>query len=196
MKVKALQNKPKFGLAGCHMKGTLASNSHGILRTTRLVTRRHLPIDTPLRPGLNIGQIGVSRASVTFDPLYVKDAMRAEQSTRRRILAATFVVLARDGRRKLQLSDVAAEAKVSRPTLYRYFGSKQGLLEAFGLYEQDNFDAGIATAIAGLSGPDRLDAALRFVVDFQSSYSLRSLAETEPEHVFYQMKRVLPIMHE
>lgn len=140
---------------------------------------------------------------MTFDPLDVKDAMArsthtvdAEQSTRRRILAATFVVLARDGRRRLQLSDVAAEAKVSRPTLYRYFGSKEGLLEAFGLYEQDNFDAGIATAIAGLSGPERLDAALRFIVDFQSSYSLRSLAEVEPEHILHQMKRVLPIMRD
>ncbi|MGO9033825.1 TetR/AcrR family transcriptional regulator [Mycobacterium sp.] len=119
-----------------------------------------------------------------------------EPSTRRRILAATFVVLARDGRRKLQLSDVAAEAKVSRPTLYRYFGSKEGLLEAFGLYEQDNFDAGIAAAMAGLTGPDRLDAALQFIVDFQSSYSLGSLADTEPEHVLYQMKRALPIMRE
>ncbi len=123
-------------------------------------------------------------------------AVDAEQSTRRRILAATFVVLARDGRRRLQLSDVAAQAKVSRPTLYRYFGSKEGLLEAFGLYEQDNFDAGIATAISGLSGADRLDAALRFIVDFQSTYSLSSLAETEPEHVLQQMKRVLPIMRD
>ncbi|MGV0715941.1 helix-turn-helix domain-containing protein [Mycolicibacterium sp. XJ662] len=123
-------------------------------------------------------------------------AVEAEQSTRRRILTATFVVLARDGRRKLQLSDVAAEAKVSRPTLYRHFGSKEGLLEAFGLYEQDNFDAGIATAIAGLAGPDRLDAALRFIVEFQRNYSLGSLAEIEPEHVLHQMKRVLPIMHE
>ncbi|MGO8939331.1 MAG: TetR/AcrR family transcriptional regulator [Mycobacterium sp.] len=119
-----------------------------------------------------------------------------EQSTRRRILAATFVVLSRDGRRKLQLSDVAAEANVSRPTLYRHFGSKEGLLEAFGLYEQDNFDAGMTAAMAGLSGPDRLDAALRFVVDFQSSYSLGSLADIEPEHVIHQMKRALPVMHE
>jgi hypothetical protein len=30
----------------------------------------------------------------------------AEQSTRRRILAATFLVLARDDRRKLQLSEL------------------------------------------------------------------------------------------
>lgn len=119
-----------------------------------------------------------------------------DASTRRRILAATFVVLAREGRRKLQLSDVAAEAQVSRPTLYRHFGSKDGLLAAFGLYEQDNFDAGIATAVAGLSGPDRLDAALRFIVEFQSTYSLGSLAEIEPEHVLHQMKRVLPIIQE
>jgi len=140
---------------------------------------------------------------VTFGPLNVKYVSVAthpppdvEQSTRHRILAATFVVLSRDGRRKLQLSDVAAEAKVSRPTLYRYFGSKEGLLEAFGLYEQDNFDAGIAAAMAGLSGPGRLDAALRFVVAFQSNYSLGSLAETEPEYVLHQLKRVLPIMQE
>jgi AcrR family transcriptional regulator len=118
----------------------------------------------------------------------------AEPSTRRRILAATFVVLARSGRKKLMLSDVAAEAKVSRPTLYRYFPSKEALLDAFGLYEQDNFDAGISSAMAGLSGPERLDAALQFVVDFQRAYSLGFLADTEPEHVLTQMKRVIPIL--
>ncbi len=119
-----------------------------------------------------------------------------EPSTRRRILDATHVVFARSGHRNLQLSDVAAEAKVSRPTLYRYFGSRKGLLDAFALYEQDNFDAGIAKAMAGLDGPQRLDAALRFVVDFQDSYSLGSIVDIEPEHVLSQMQRVIPIMHE
>ena len=118
----------------------------------------------------------------------------AEASTRRRILAATFVVLARSGREKLMLSEVAAEAKVSRPTLYRYFPSKEALLDAFGLYEQDNFDAGISSAMAGLSGAERLDAALQFVVDFQRTYSLGFLVDTEPEHVLTQMKRVMPIL--
>jgi AcrR family transcriptional regulator len=120
----------------------------------------------------------------------------AETSTRRRILAATFVVLARSGRKKLMLSEVAAEAKVSRPTLYRYFSSKRELLDAFGLYEQDNFDAGIASAMAGLRGRERLDAALQFVVDFQRSYSLGFLVDTEPDHVLAQMKRVMPILQE
>jgi hypothetical protein len=32
-------------LSGCHMNGTLASNSHGILRITRLVTVATFPID-------------------------------------------------------------------------------------------------------------------------------------------------------
>ena len=118
----------------------------------------------------------------------------AELSTRRRILAATFVVLARSGRKRLMLSEVAAEAKVSRPTLYRYFPSKEALLDAFGLYEQDNFDAGISSAMAGLRGQERLDAALQFVVDFQRTYSLGFLVDTEPEHVLAQMKRVMPIL--
>lgn len=119
----------------------------------------------------------------------------AESSARRRILAATFVVLARSGRKRLMLSEVAAEAKVSRPTLYRYFPSKEALLDAFGLYEQDNFDAGISSAMAGLRGAERLDAALQFVVDFQRTYSLGFLVDTEPEHVLTQMKRVMPILH-
>ncbi len=118
----------------------------------------------------------------------------ADSSTRRRILDATFAVLARSGRKRLMLSEVASEAKVSRPTLYRYFPSKEALLDAFGLYEQDNFDAGFSSAMAGLRGHERLDAALQFVVDFQRTYSLGFLVDTEPEHVLVQMKRVMPIL--
>ena len=118
------------------------------------------------------------------------------QSTRRRILNATHAVVSRSGPRNLQLSDVAIEAGVSRPTLYRYFGSREGLLEAFSLFEQDNFDAGIAAAMAGLRGADRLDAALQFVVEYQRTHTAAAIVDTEPAHVLAQMQRVLPIMHE
>ena len=120
----------------------------------------------------------------------------AAEGPRRRILDATYVVLARHGHRNLQLSEVAAEAKVSRPTLYRHFGSKDGLLEAFSRYEQDKFDAGIAKAITGLCGSQRLDAALQFVVNFQSAYSSESVVQNEPGYALAQMRRVLPIMRE
>lgn len=122
-------------------------------------------------------------------------AADAAPSMRKRILDAAHVVLSRSGHDKLQLSEVAAEAGVSRPTLYRYFGSREGLLEAFSLYEQDNFDAGIAAAMAGLSGADRLDAALQFIVEFQNSFSARAVVDIEPGHVLAEMRRVLPTMH-
>ncbi len=119
-----------------------------------------------------------------------------EPSVRRRILDATFTVVSRTGRKKLQLLEVAAEAGVSRPTVYRYFGSKDGLLEAFALYEQDDFNAGVAVATAGLRGPDRVDAALQFIVDHQFSHSLAVLVDMEPEYSLAQMMRVLPTMQE
>jgi AcrR family transcriptional regulator len=119
-----------------------------------------------------------------------------EPSTRERILEATHEVLCRSGTRKLSLSEVASEAGVSRPTLYRWFPSKEALLADFGLHEQAKHDAGIAAAIAGVDERDRLDAILRFMVGFQSTYSLRRIADVEPDYALYQMRRVLPIMRE
>lgn len=118
----------------------------------------------------------------------------SEQSIRKRILDATYSVVSRRGANKLQLLEVAAEAGVSRPTVYRYFGSKEGLLDAFALYEQDNFAAEMAAATAGLRGPDRVDAALQFIVDYQFSHSHELLVELEPEYSIGQMTRVLPMM--
>ena len=69
---------------------------------------------------------------------------------RKRLLEATFEVLSRAGPRKLSMSAVAAAAGVSRVTLYRWFPSKEALLEAFGVYEQQKYDAGMAEAVAGL----------------------------------------------
>jgi AcrR family transcriptional regulator len=85
---------------------------------------------------------------------------RDDTSTRNRILAATNEVLARNGHAKLSLSEVALQAGVSRPTLYRWFASKAELLEAFGRYEGEMFDSGINRATAGLRGNEKLDAAL------------------------------------
>lgn len=74
--------------------------------------------------------------------------------------------------------------------------SLQGLLDAFSVYEQDNFDAGIAAAVAGPRGADRLDAALRFIVDFQDLHSARSVVDIEPDHVLDHMRRSLPVIRD
>ncbi|MCX0269858.1 TetR/AcrR family transcriptional regulator [Nocardia zapadnayensis] len=114
--------------------------------------------------------------------------------TRERILRATFEVLSRHGHSKLNLSDVAAAAKVSRPTLYRFFSSKDELLAAFGRYEQQNTQDAFAAATEGLAGAARLDAALRYMVDHQESYSLGRLVDVEPDHVLAELARVMPTM--
>ncbi len=105
-------------------------------------------------------------------------------------------MLSRNGKRKLSLSDVAAQAGVSRPTLYRWFASKEDLLSACGHYERQAFESGLAMATAGLKGVDKLDAALRFIVDYQNSYSGVRMVDIEPEHVLAQFAHVLPQMRE
>ena len=119
-----------------------------------------------------------------------------DTSTQQRILAATAEVLGRNGKRKLSLSDVAVQAGVSRPTLYRWFASKEDLLSAFSKYERQTFESGMSRATAGLKGADKLDAALRFIVDYQYSYSGYRMADIEPGHVIGQLSRVIPIMRE
>ena len=94
-----------------------------------------------------------------------------DTSTRHRILVATAEVLGRSGQTKLSLSEVALQAGVSRPTLYRWFADKSELLEAFGVYEREMFDTGIGRATAASRGNEKLDAALRFIVEYQHSYS-------------------------
>lgn len=117
-----------------------------------------------------------------------------DTSTQRRILDATSEVLARSGQAKLSLSEVAMQAGVSRPTLYRWFASKGELLNAFGRHEREMFDSGISKATAGLRGNEKLDAALRFIVVYQQSYSGVRLIDIEPEVVIAQLARLTPMM--
>ena len=116
---------------------------------------------------------------------------KTDTSTRQRILAATAEVLGRNGKTKLSLSDVAIQAGVSRPTLYRWFASKEELLSAFSRYERQVFESGLAKATSGLKGTDKLDAALRFIVDYQ--HRIRAaMVHVEPEHVIAQVSGCHP----
>jgi AcrR family transcriptional regulator len=120
----------------------------------------------------------------------------ADGTTRQRILAATAEVLGRKGLTKLSLSDVALQAGVSRPTLYRWFASKQELISAFGLWESEMFQRGVTEATAGLSGREKLDASLKFIVRYQQSYPGLRMVDIEPALVVGRLSRVIPLMRE
>ena len=100
-----------------------------------------------------------------------------ETSSRNRILKATAEVLARNGQTKLSLSEVALQAGVSRPTLYRWFASKEELaaatmrwLQQRTLEELDRLDADPA-----LAARDRLEGLLRWAVDMQMNGRMPTL---------------------
>ncbi|MDR3661416.1 MAG: helix-turn-helix domain containing protein [Mycobacterium sp.] len=127
-------------------------------------------------------------------PVSEQSGSAEDTSTRSRILVATAEVLARHGQTKLSLSEVAMQAGVSRPTLYRWFASKEELLASFGQYERELFDGGISAATAELRGNEKLDAALQFIVKYQQSYSGVRVVDIEPEVVIAQLNHVIPIM--
>jgi TetR/AcrR family transcriptional repressor of uid operon len=121
-------------------------------------------------------------------------AVDADTSTRERILAATAEVLGNNGMTKLSLSEVANQAGVSRPTLYRWFGSKPELMDAFVVWERQLYARAIADASVGLPPCERLDATLRTIVEHQQSYPGLRMVDIEPEHVIKRLAKALPSM--
>ena len=117
-----------------------------------------------------------------------------DSSSRQRILAATAEVLGRNGMTKLSLSEVAVQAGVSRPTLYRYFADKRELLDAFVVWERLYYERAVADATADLPPCERLDAALRVIVEYQQSYPGLRMIDIEPAQVIRRLSRVIPLM--
>lgn len=107
-----------------------------------------------------------------------------------RAVAALLTCVARQGLRKTTLDDVAREAGCGRATLYRYFASKQALLNSAGRAEairivgalRDAADtaATLEDAVVALlvTGGTELGAhpALRFVAAFEPDWLLPHLA--------------------
>jgi TetR/AcrR family transcriptional repressor of uid operon len=120
----------------------------------------------------------------------------ADTSTRERILAATAEVMGRNGMTKLSLSKVALQAGVSRPTLYRWFGSKTDLLDAYVVWERLLWERAMADAIAGLAPRDRLDAVLRVIAMGQQAYPGLRMVDIEPAEVIKKLSGIIPVMRE
>jgi AcrR family transcriptional regulator len=122
--------------------------------------------------------------------------MHADDSTRQRILAATAEVLGRNGRSKFSLSEVAVQAGVSRPTLYRWFDSKKDLLDAFAVWERLAFERAVADATAGLPTSEKLAATLRVIAEYQQSYAGLRMIDVEPAHVIKRLAQIHPLVRE
>lgn len=123
---------------------------------------------------------------------------RQSKSERRdlteRILDAARQLVVQQGARRLSLTEVATLAGVSRPTVYRYFVSKEELLDALGKLEYRRFNSAMEQAVSRVSGRERIEAAIDVVAAFLQDQPPRSLIDLEPGFVNEQMAHVLPMV--
>jgi AcrR family transcriptional regulator len=104
-------------------------------------------------------------------------------TTQERILDAALSVMGANGLSRLALEDVARSAGVSRQTVYRWFGSREALITAVVLREEEVFIARVAEAARAhtdlrASLEAAIEAALRTARDHPL---LDQLLATEPE---------------
>lgn len=104
-------------------------------------------------------------------------------STEQRILEATKACSRRWGMSKVTIDDIAAEAKVSRATLYRMFpGGKDVLFEAMRVHELEDFFTRLDADLVGVE--DLAELLVRTVVfatnELRSDAHLAVMMATEP----------------
>jgi TetR/AcrR family transcriptional regulator, repressor for uid operon len=113
-----------------------------------------------------------------------------------RILDAAGRLVLSMGARKLSLSDVATLAGVSRPTIYRYFVSKEDLIDSLGAQVRRRFDAAMERAMSGVTGLARWEAAVDVVVTFVEDQPPGRQLDLDPGFAHGQMARALPMITE
>lgn len=105
-------------------------------------------------------------------------------ATRQSVLDAALALLADRGVGKLTLEDVAGEAGVSRQTVYRHFGSREGLISAVILREEERLIARMTrrASQAGLSTESAIHAAIEEALIAAREHPLLDrLLASEPE---------------
>lgn len=110
-----------------------------------------------------------------------------------RILDAAMESASRQGLRNLSMSDVCRIAGVARGTLYRYFPSKEVLLESLGQRTRYQTETGIREAAASAeTGSERLRAVVNFLIRITSETKARDILEVEPLFFMEFLRRNMP----
>ena len=122
-----------------------------------------------------------------------RDGAPSFGSTEERILRATLRLIGRRGVKRLGMQEVSEAAGVSRATLYRYFPSKERLIDAVAIFDERTFADGLATSLAVVEDPsDRIRTFVAFAFDYIRTHPARTLFETEPEFVLGYLLAHLP----
>lgn len=116
--------------------------------------------------------------------------------TRARILDGALQAIARHGLAKLGMGDVSEHAGVSRGTLYRYFTSRDALLQSLAAAESERFQRRVGEAVRGVPpGEAQLRVALQHVARYVNEHpAIQRLIETEPAFVLRYLRAQFPAL--
>jgi AcrR family transcriptional regulator len=109
------------------------------------------------------------------------DLNRDGNPTEQKILLGAIDALGRRGSRSLSMSDVALAANVSRATLYRYFRTKEAVLEAVSEYISTTFLRGADRIARTVKEPtERLKAIMSLQIKLATEEFISRITEVEP----------------
>ena len=116
--------------------------------------------------------------------------------TRTRILDGALRAIARHGLSKLGMSDVSEHAGVSRGTVYRYFPSREELLQCLADFERERFQRRVAEALRSAPpGAPRLRVALQHVARYVKEHpAIQRLIDSEPAFVLGYLREQFPTL--
>lgn len=114
--------------------------------------------------------------------------------TRERILAGAAEAVARHGLSKVDMRDVSAASGLSRPTVYRYFRSRDALLAQLALFESVRFQRRMLEAVEHApSAADRVLLVLQHATQHVREHpALQRILETDPGVVLQGLRREFP----
>jgi AcrR family transcriptional regulator len=110
------------------------------------------------------------------------------------IVNGAIRALSRHGVRRLSMSDICEESGVSRGTLYRYFKSKEEVLDAVNSRIEDTMRAAYDDAVAARPDPaERVRVVLEVAISFPERFPhMRQIIQLEPGVALAFMTRELP----
>ena len=114
--------------------------------------------------------------------------------TRARILDGALQAIGCHGLAKLGMNDVSEHAGVSRGTVYRYFPSREALLQSLAAFEAARFQQRVGEALRSAPpGADRLRIVLQHVARYVNEHpAIPRLIENEPAFVLRYVRQQFP----
>ncbi|MFT4212669.1 MAG: TetR/AcrR family transcriptional regulator [Microbacterium sp.] len=112
-------------------------------------------------------------------------APRREESTRERLLQAAASLISEDVDQNVSVREICGHAGVQLPTLYHYFQSKRGLIDAVTAYGSDELTRAMTAAAEAI--PDDVGRRVGAACDAHVEYGL-----THPSFYVLMYGRVAP----